>query len=193
MLSGLVLIAVVSSSRLSRAQLTEPEVTTAVAEGTKGQKLEAECSGTANLAGWHEDQAILEVIAEGPVGRIMRAAREAKSEHRAFSNADVTAEMSARVLTVRATLITPFGSDPPNPVDFIRGLSPLRTIGLQVEDRVLNPLRRPVPGLEPAEIVAVFDLDAVRRDPREDLVAVVSSAAGQRTCKIGAKNKMSLR
>ena len=45
----------------------------------------------------------MDIVAEGPIGRIMRGAREAKRKNKDFTAADVTPAMASAWLTVTAT------------------------------------------------------------------------------------------
>lgn len=77
--------------------LTQTEIAEAIRDGLAGKKLDHECRAAAG-GGAH-----FVVTLEGPVGRIMRAARGAREHGRAFSEDDVPRYMRQRTLSVRVT------------------------------------------------------------------------------------------
>lgn len=76
----------------SQQGLSSEDVAAAIAQGRDGKTLEKKCKANG--------QNVFDIVVEGPVGRIMRAAREAKKEDREFSAADVTPALGGPVLTV---------------------------------------------------------------------------------------------
>lgn len=70
------------------------EVATAIEQGQAGKTLQKKCSASGENG--------FDIVIEGPVGRIMRAAREAERRNRAFTPADVTPALDGPFLTVTA-------------------------------------------------------------------------------------------
>jgi hypothetical protein len=77
---------------MSRQDISPQDIAAAVAQGRDGEALEKKCKANGPNG--------FDIVVEGPVGRIMRAAREAKKEDREFTAADVTPALSGSVLTV---------------------------------------------------------------------------------------------
>ena len=74
--------------------LLREEIATAIEQGRAGKTLQKKC-------GAYGDNGF-DIVVEGPVGRIMRAAREAKGQQREFTTGDVTPVLAGPVLTVVA-------------------------------------------------------------------------------------------
>ena len=84
----------VAGTSAQTTSLSPAEVATAIEQGQAGKTLQKKCSASGENG--------FDVAIEGPVGRIMRAAREARREHRAFTAADVTPALDGPFLTVTA-------------------------------------------------------------------------------------------
>ena len=76
--------------------LSPEEIAAAIEQGKAGKALQKKCSARGLDNG-------MDIVAEGPIGRIMRAAREAKRKNKDFAAVDVTPMMAAAWLTVTAT------------------------------------------------------------------------------------------
>ena len=74
--------------------LSTEQIAEAIEQGKAGKTLQKRCSASGDNG--------FDITAEGPVGRIMRAAREAKRQNRDFTAADVTPALRASVVTVDA-------------------------------------------------------------------------------------------
>jgi hypothetical protein len=70
------------------------DVQSAIEQGLAGKTLEKKCSARGENG--------FDLIIEGPTGRIMRAARQARKDGRPFGPADVTGEMAGPFVTVLA-------------------------------------------------------------------------------------------
>lgn len=93
------------------AQGISPEdIAAAIEQGRAGKTLQKKCRASGDNG--------FDFVVEGPIGRIMRAAREAKGQQRQFTAADVTPALGGPMLTVLArrdpTLRTPY-VDPLHP------------------------------------------------------------------------------
>jgi len=77
--------------------ITESETELAIQSGTAGAKLQATCSLEIP---WLDNESVeIRVTAEGPIGRIMRASREARAKGQQFTATQITSEMrSSNVL-----------------------------------------------------------------------------------------------
>ena len=76
----------------SAQELTSSEIANAIEQGRAGKTLQKKCGATGENG--------FDIVIEGPVGRLMRAARDAARQHKTFATADVTPELSRAVLTV---------------------------------------------------------------------------------------------
>ena len=72
--------------------LTSSEISNAIEQGRAGKSVERKCGATGENG--------FDIVIEGPVGRLMRAARDAARQQKTFATADVTPELSRAVLTV---------------------------------------------------------------------------------------------
>ena len=77
--------------------LSPEDIAAAVEQGRAGKTLQKRCSGKGDNG--------VDIVAEGPIGRIMRAAREAERKNEDFTAADVTPAMKGAWLTVTATRV----------------------------------------------------------------------------------------
>jgi hypothetical protein len=74
--------------------LSSEDIAAAIEQGVAGKTLQKKCSAMGDNG--------VDIVAMGPIGRIMSAAREAKRKGIAFTAADVTPQMAAPVLAVTA-------------------------------------------------------------------------------------------
>lgn len=95
--------------------LSPEEIAAAIEQGRAGKTVQKKCSASGDNG--------VDIVVEGPIGRIMGAAREARREHPGFTVADVTPALSGPWLTVAArrdpTLKAPFAEyvTPGSPFD----------------------------------------------------------------------------
>lgn len=87
-------VVLVAGAGAQSSVLPPADVAAAIEQGQAGKTLQKKCSASGENG--------FDVAIEGPVGRIMRAAREARREHRTFVAADVTAALDGPFLTVTA-------------------------------------------------------------------------------------------
>jgi Ca-activated chloride channel family protein len=194
--------------------LTDTEVEGAIKAGSAGDRRQAECVASIlvpdNAA---ETEALITIVAEGPAGRVMRRAREARQARRSFTIADVTTvdrapsvEITATVGT-RVTVPPPAGVDdpvtaaPPKPPPVLSPLTALRVRSREMIGATLEPVDQPAPspGARPfipppssrTRISARFDLAAFRALPGDVEVLVQSRVI--RRCAISAKDKAAIR
>jgi hypothetical protein len=203
--------------------LSDAEVNLAVRAGSLGQKLQAGCTASGIFPRRPpENDLFSEVVLEGPTGRIMRAAREARARKSTFTVADVTPDLRAPVVLVtsqlkRATgaatppaessanpppLITPTPSPSPSPTGpFV----PAPVVAVRLRSKLLTEVMlRPLPAAPVRGFVAPplqaggarvdrFDLAAFQALPGSDAEIVVRSSAGPRQCSIGPKERAAVR
>jgi hypothetical protein len=100
--------------------LTDAVVRDAVAAGLAGKTQEASCTSKVDPLGHY-----VQVTAIGPTGRIMRAARDAKSAGHRFTVADVTPELRAPLVVVSAVARVTEPTDPGPIRAFRRELPPV--------------------------------------------------------------------
>lgn len=90
-----VALSVALSATVPSAQLlSDQEIATAIEQGRAGKTLHKTCKASGENG--------FDIVVEGPVGRIMRAARLAKGQGREFTAADVTPAIGGPILTVAA-------------------------------------------------------------------------------------------
>jgi hypothetical protein len=88
-------LSVALSAAVPDAQvLSDQEITTAIEQGRAGKTLHKTCKASGENG--------FDIVVEGPVGRIMRAAHLAKGQGRQFTPADVTPFIGGPTLTVAA-------------------------------------------------------------------------------------------
>ena len=91
----LVALSLALSATVQQAQvLSDQEVASAIKQGRAGKTLHKTCKASGENG--------FDIVVEGPVGRIMRAARLAKGQGREFTPADVTLFIGGPTLTVAA-------------------------------------------------------------------------------------------
>jgi hypothetical protein len=195
--------------------LSPQDIREAIEQGKAGKTLQKRCSARGDNG--------VDVIAEGPIGRIMRAAREAKRKNREFTAADVTPAMTGAWLTVTATraaflsnqtseYVTP---GMPGSVDYrtelvIKSkpsgseqaivLNPLGPISYNSDRtssrRVLvsGPIPPTLPPLPGSDMAASFDLPAFKAIPHKDVdIVVFMTDIGEHKCKIKEDERKALR
>jgi hypothetical protein len=175
---------------LSRAEISE-----AIEQGRAGKSLQKTCAARGENG--------FDIIVEGPIGRVMRAAREAKRRDQDLKADDLPASVTAPVLTVTArrdsTLATGSISVPTSNLPGVWGVAPdsswaaERSTARQsggLDYRIDATLRsKPPRGAEPAvlrpvglrrtlplpghDMTAQFDLAAFRAMPHRDLEVIV--------------------
>ena len=101
-------------------ELSPQDIAAAIEQGKAGKTLQKKCTGKSDNS--------FDIVAEGPFGRIMRAAKEAARKKRPFTAADVTPDMAGPWLTVKATRVETL-RNPQVPEEVRRGTpgSPYRT------------------------------------------------------------------
>jgi hypothetical protein len=93
-IAGCCVIACASVVVAGQSALTDETINAAILQGRAGKTLQKTCTSRVTNG--------FDIVAEGPTGRIMRAARDAKRQHRDFSLVDVTPAMLEPVVTVSA-------------------------------------------------------------------------------------------
>ena len=85
-------VALTTAGTSAQLLLTSSEISNAIEQGRAGKTLQKKCNASGENG--------FDIVIEGPVGRVMRAARDAARQHKTFETADVTPELSRAVLTV---------------------------------------------------------------------------------------------
>ena len=201
--------AAASAPRL--AALSDDEVAAAIAAGVAGQRLQAECAASILVPdNATETDTILTIVAEGPAGRIMRLAREARQAKRAFTVADVTAAWRAPTVEITAqtgTRVTPppvlpdqtAAAPPPKPPPVLSPLMTMRVRSKEMTGATIEPIDPPAapprsPFFRPpsrTRLSSTFDLAAFRALPGD--VEVVVQSRVIRRCTISARDKTAIR
>jgi hypothetical protein len=203
--AALVVASTVISGAAAAQGLQRAEIESAIAAGIAGKRLNSTCVATSGFLDLGPENGGFAVIVEGPVGRIMRLAAEAKKKYQPFTIDNVDDEVLAANLFVVAS---------PNGPSFTGG-SWHRTA--PADHLVLK--RKGAKGDDPADVLqpanletfpeswtnamggkwdgqgvtATFDLAAFKAMPGDEIDIVVITSAGERRCKIGKKDRAALR
>lgn len=184
------------AARPAWPEVTDADVEAAIRAGGEGRTLQASCSAASVFQSHVETSASVRVVAEGPVGRIMRAASDARAHHQPFPAALVTADMRAPVLVLAAEMKLP----PATGEASTERPSPLT--GLRLRGRGPTPITiRPTGfgeltrggGLAPTGLGAVFAMADFKGLPGADVEVVLSSAAGSRSCRFSREDVAAIR
>ncbi len=174
--------------------LTPAEITQAIADGTAGKRLQAACNAVEpgeTLLQTTE----LRVAAEGPMGRIMRAAEfAAQVEHHPLTPADISPELSAPTVLVSATIFAPASPSTASRrlPTFVVTMDGAPVPGMSLPKMALPPV---FPESRVGEQRMLFDLRIVQAKPDADLQISGTESSGRRTwkCSISASEKMKLK
>ena len=201
--------AAVSTSAAPIAPLppvTTAEVDRAIADGLDGKRLQASCVANGVFPDKPEEGALAaEVVFEGPVGRIMRRAREAARDRALFDATHVTDADRAPTLSVTAELKTAIAAEPfrtpAEPPPGSPATLPISNIRLWSDGP--NPSTIPAIAMSTGgglmnlvssrRLTVTFDLAAFRAMPGSRVEAAVYSLSGERNCHISARDKVGLR
>jgi Ca-activated chloride channel family protein len=160
--------------------LTDADVETAIQDGLAGRTIKATC--TAHATG---SRGYFDVTLEGPVARIMRAARDARDRREPFALDNVTPRMRAATVDVSAIGRVPVPTEP----EAVEATPPivtrlaLRSLGSRpvlLQPVIANRLR-----LRPGAFEAEFDLANLRALGHEVEVIVHGVPAGR--CRLTQK------
>ena len=194
--------------------LSPEEIAAAIEQGRAGKTLQKKCSARGDSG--------IDFVAEGPIGRIMRAAREAERKNQDFTAAHVTPAMAVAWLTVTATRprlhepITQYATpgmpggleyrtsfvikSKPSGSDAAIVLEPLGAITYNSDNssnrRVVmsGPVPPNAPPLPGSDMAASFDLAAFKGIPHKDVeVVVFMTDTGEHKCKISEKERKALK
>jgi len=139
--------------------VTAAEIDRAIRDGSSGDRLQAACMAFGTVTGKPDEADVFaDVVFEGPTGRIMRAAREAKARRSTFTAADVTDAMRAPVVSVTAEL-----KRAPRPVDS------------QLVDPAATPTPTPIPTPTPTPTPSPFVIVPPRGVTSVDAALAVTS------------------
>jgi hypothetical protein len=205
----LVTSAMVVTSWNTIAQERDEKIGEIIERVSKARPPIVECYAGATFMDMSDTNGGFTVVVEGPVGRIGRAAAEAKKMYKPFTITDVTDEMAADIITVTATPSAPtFGPthlafskiDNGNPQWHNAPLGKHAVIKtkpkkgetpmiLQPMDVTLVPTSwsNAMGGTFAGQgVLALFDVAAFRALPPGDLdIAIISDIEAERRCKIG--------
>ena len=195
--------------------LSPEEIAAAIEQGRAGKTLQKRCSGRVDNG--------MDIVAEGPIGRIMRAAREAERKKTDFTAADVTPAMTGAWLTVTATRVPtlrkpvseyvtpgmPGGLDyrtyfmlksKPSRSEQAIVLNPLGPITYDSANSysrrvvVSGPLPANLPPLPGSDMAAAFDFATFKAIPHKDVeVVVFMTDTGEQKCKISEDERKALK
>ena len=178
------------------APLDDREAQEAVTLGLQGKRLQAVCRTPTLFAPGLAPLTYLEVTFEGPSGRIMRAAREAKLARRVFTVADASADLRAAVVVVRAEVREGLTFADGPTVRSQRRVAPSVFLRSTAIPQLLQPLPSPASAAFRARTLPPeprFDLGAFRALPAGDIEAVASGFGPNGRCKISEKDRASVR
>jgi hypothetical protein len=208
-----------SATAAPPAPLTDAEVEEAIRDGSNGQRAQAACTAAGTFHDRpEENQSRADVLLEGPIGRIMHAARDARVRHATLAVGELTPEMRAPTVLMTAELkgsSTPIGFAP-GPVGMsspqlasssqmpaLSAIVALRVRSAILTEHMLRPLIAPPPPAESSphstslsqhyHRAETFDLAAFRALPGPDVEVIVRSVIGARYCTIVAKDRAGIR
>jgi hypothetical protein len=187
----LLIAPVVAQPVQSSGVLPNAEIVEAIRDGLAGKKQHHECR--ASVGGGAHFVATL----EGPIGRIMRAARAARDHGRTFTPEDVSRDMRQRTLWVRVTGGVWEPQDVPPGLVYFEGEIPRtpparartpRATDIRVVGTAGN--RPAIPSVSaprrlPFALEMGFDFDAAKTLNGAIDVHIAGTAAG--TCRVGAR------
>lgn len=186
--------------------LTSAEVDAAVAAGVSGGKIiESDCIATAGIMESTEWRGSFNILARGPIAQIMHLSREGKREYKPITGATLPDDFRNRRLYVWVVPQRPSLSR-----RTWQQTAPAASLVLKRKDSsgdnpadILHPVTSEhLPfswsnalgaKFEGQGIFATFDFDAFQAMPGTELDFVVVTDAGERRCKIGAKDRKALR
>jgi Ca-activated chloride channel family protein len=175
---------------------TDAAVAAAIADGLSGKALRASCLTPVTATGTY-----FEVAFEGPLGRIMRAAREAWQRGDAFGVSSVDSRLRAATVRVTATPRAVLPADPlstraaeeavrtpgpplTSPAQSFAAALRLRSLGERPV--VLDPVLDVTPRMSQGARTSEFDLAAFRR--LGDIVeAIVHKGVGETRCRLNRR------
>ncbi len=165
--------AAVFGARLPWPELTDREVQNAIADGALGRSFYAACTAARAFASPIETMTSVDVVAEGPVGRIMRVSTHANG---AIGVGGVSPDLRAATVTI--TAVRPPCTNRGCPA----GLSGIKLEGRGSNPIVLTPLTRPEVSADGIRIIATYSMTDFKGLADNDVHVVVSSGAGDRKC-----------
>jgi Ca-activated chloride channel family protein len=185
------------------APLSDAEVEAAITTSASTRPFSAGCLTSVSTAGNY-----FEVTLEGPVGRIMWAARDARQQGTPFGPSDVTSAMRAPTVRVIASARSSPVAEPPDATPLEqRATSPRPpmtpaafAIGLRLRSPeaarpvVLEPTVASVNRLSPSSTFeSVFDLGGVRALGEPIEVVVLGPANGGARCRVSERSLRNLK
>lgn len=186
-------------------QLTPADVDTAIKSGLAGKRLWSDCGATGPFLDFGDQSGGFSVIIEGPVGRIMRQAAEAKKKYQPFTAADVSDDTLAPTLFLVAVPNGPFfdssGWHRTPAAEHVllkrkgaKGDSPADVLQPTAHEFVPTSWTNAMGGKWDGQgITASFELDAFRAMPGDEIDIVIVTPVGERRCKIGKKDRAALK
>ncbi|MCC7186217.1 MAG: VWA domain-containing protein, partial [Acidobacteria bacterium] len=166
--------------------LTDADVEAAIKGGFAGRTLKASC--TARMSG---SGGFVDVTLEGPVARIMRAAKEARDRGEPFTLDNVPPRMRASTVRVAAVGHAPVSTDADAGAGAAPGVFALALRGLGQRPVLLQPVLTSGPRLKPGPYEAEFDLAAVRA--LGDQVEVIANSFPAARCQLSRSTVEALR
>lgn len=176
--------------------VSDAEVAAAVTEGRAGKSLRASCLTPVTATGGY-----FEVSFEGPLGRIMRAAREARGRGDSFAVSDVSSRLRAPTVRVSAMPRVAAPADPLFPKDTEDALrvpgppaprprtpfaAAVRLRGIGARPVLIDPVLNVLTGVTLGGRTAEFDLTTFRQ--LGDVVeAIVYEGATETRCRLNRR------
>lgn len=99
----LMMLVALAGPAAAAQELTDDQIKEAITLGTAGKSVTSDCYAKSGFLDITEMNGGFTAYVEGPYGRIMRLAREAKKKYLPFGLDTVTPDMRAGVVTVTAT------------------------------------------------------------------------------------------
>jgi len=188
----------VTSTPVVAGPLSDDEVAVAVKDGLAGRSLRSTCSTPSmTVAG-----SFLDVTLEGPMARVMRAAREARQRREAFGVADVPDRLRqpevrvsvvgrvAPTLDAMSGSATPGAPPAPTPsrarVPFVPFAAAIHMRSLGERPVVLRPMVTEPIRMRSGPLEVDFDLNAFRA-LGDAVEVIIASSRGEARCRLSAR------
>lgn len=176
--------AIAFAARTPWPAISDKDVRAAIDSGGVGRTLAAACSAAREFGSPIETMTSVDVVAEGPAGRIMRAAYAAKG---AIDVAGLSPALRAPTVTVTAT--RPACTNHGCPSD----LTAIEVHGHGRQPIVLTPLAPPAVSPDGTRIVATYAMADFKALPSNEVDVVVSARAGDRKCRFAPADVAAIR
>ena len=164
--------------------ISDKDVRAAIDSGVTGRTLAASCSAAREFGSPIETMTSVDIVAEGPMGRIMRAAAAARA---AIDEAGVSPALRAPTVTVTATRPACTNHGCPS------NLTAIEVRGHGRQPIVLAPLSPASVSADGTRIIASYAMADFKALPSNEVDVVVTARAGDRKCRFAPADVAAIR